>query len=98
MGFENSKLKMPTIYLLMYSFCQFLTYEKTINECTDYLDESSEGNETDTENDANAPDIEPENPISSVDGKAPECEEPTDFDQFFNVTIVFNKTANKPND
>ena len=37
-------------------------------------------------------------PISSVDGEAPECEEPKDFDQFYYVTIVFNTPANKPND
>ena len=32
----------------MYSFCQFLTYEKTINECTDYGDNHENCDSEDT--------------------------------------------------
>ena len=52
-----------------------------------------EPNEADEENgpyytDSHDPDIEPEDQTSPVDGEAPACEEPTDFDQFYYVIIV----------
>ena len=36
--FENTKLKFHQIILLMYCFCQFLTYDKTINEVSEIPD------------------------------------------------------------
>ena len=40
--FENSKLKIHQVFLLMYTFTQFLTYNNVINECSELPAEDDE--------------------------------------------------------